>query len=56
MLYRGFFEKEHKINDTSQLLSIVTYPVCYITVVSIANVSPVIQLVYDSPPTGEWVS
>ena len=41
-----FFIKEH----TSQLLSIVTYPVCIMTI------AKVIQLVYYPPPTGEWVS
>ena len=45
MLYQGFDEKAH----TSQLLSVVTDPVCNIIVI------PQIQLEYDSPPTGEWV-
>ena len=52
MLYQEFYGKEH----TSQLLSIMAYPVCNITVMTMAIVSPPIQLEYDFPPTGKWVS
>ena len=42
---------------TSQLLSVVTYPVCNITVMTVVRVdSPEVQLAYDFPPTSERVS
>ena len=52
MLYQGFDEKAH----TSQLLSVVTDPVCNMAVMTIVSfVSPPVQLKYDPPPAGEWV-